>query len=199
MKYCDVQVKPAMISRIKMKGLRGVTTLLLSFPLLCTCVYGQSKSESEDRIVQESQIREAVIRLQMEEWSRNMDSYEAQAKEPWEKETARGLNYKVYFVRIKGKDPSDQFVKRLSNIPRVVKKASLAQTRASGSAGVLDRQTHETGIIFSADAIRWLGSDFVEADGGYYCGGRCASARTFAVHLEAGKWTAKILRVNALS
>lgn len=193
------EMKTAMIHGIKMKGLRAVTTLILSFPLVCTCAYGQSKAESEERIVQESHIRESVIRFQMEEWSRNMDNYEARAKEPWEKETARGLNYKVYFVRINGKDPSDKFVKRLSNIPRVVKKASAAQMRTSGSEGVVDRQTHETGIIFSADAVRWIGSDSVEADGGYYCGLRCASARTFAVHLEAGKWTAKLLRVNSLS
>jgi len=90
-------------------------------------------------------------------------------------------------------------VKRFSIIPRVVKKASEVQRLASGSAGVLDRQTHETGIIFSANAVRWLGSDSVEADGGYYCGGRCACACTFAVHLEAGKWIAKLLRVNAIS
>jgi hypothetical protein len=188
-----------MILMIVIKSLRTVTALLLSLPLLSTCVYGQSKAESANRYVQESQIREAVIRFQMEDWWRSMDKYKGEARKDWEKETAKQLNYKIYFISINGKDPSDQFVKRFANIPRVVKKASKAQMRASGSAGVLDRQTHETGIIFTANAIRWLGSDSVEVDGGYYCGGRCARASTFALHLESGKWTARLLRVNGVS
>jgi hypothetical protein len=135
----------------------------------------------------------------MEVWWRKMDKYEGQARKDWEKETAKQLNYRVYFIRINGKDPSDQFVKQFEDIPRVVKKASEAQMRASGSAGVVDRLTHETGIIFSANAIRWLGSDSVEVEGGYFCGGRCAQASTFSVHQEAGKWTVKLLRVNGIS
>jgi hypothetical protein len=188
-----------MILGIQLKSLRTLTTLLLSLALLSTCMHGQSKAGPAERIVQETQIREAVIRFQMEDWWQSMDKYSGQARKDWEKETAKELNYKVYFIRINGKDPSDQFLNRFSNIPRVVKKASEAQMKASGSAGVLDRQTHETGIIFSANAIRWLGSDSVEVDGGYYCGGRCASARTFAVQLKTGKWTAKLLHVNGLS
>jgi hypothetical protein len=184
---------------ITIKGLRIITTLLLSIPLLSTYVSGQARVQTTERTIQEIQIREAVIRFQMEEWVRNMNEYEARAKEQWEKETARGLNYKVYFISINGKDPSDEFVKRFSDIPRLVKKRSNAQMRMSGSEGVLDRETHQTGIIFDASPIRWLNNDSAEVDGGYYCGGRCARASTFTVHWEAGKWTVKLLRVNGIS
>jgi len=184
---------------IDSKELQRVTILLLLLALLPSSMHSQGVPESTRRIAQENQIREAVIRYQMEEWRRNMNTYEAQAKEQWEKETAKEKNYKVYFISINGRDPSDEFMKRFSAIPRLVKKASMAQMRNSHSAGVIDRETDQTGIIFSANTVRWVKSDSVEVEGGYYCGTLCASARTFAVHLEAGKWAAKLLRVNAVS
>jgi len=49
-------------------------------------------------------------------------------------------------------------------------------------------KTKQPGIIFSANAIRWLKDSEVEVDGGYHCGGLCASGEVFTVVLENRKW-----------
>jgi hypothetical protein len=194
-----LRAEPSMIIRTHSTASRLVVFVLLSFFTLYASGLDYAQSESANRKAQELEIRAAVIRHQMEEWWRNMDAYESHAKERWEKQTAKEENYKIYFVSLNGKDPSDEFVKRFSDVPRIVKKASSSQIRMSGSSGVLDRETQQTGIIFKANAIRWLQADTVEVDGGYYCGGRCASAITFTVHQEAGHWEVKQTHVNAVS
>ncbi len=62
------------------------------------------------------------------------------------------------------------------------------QTKKPDGGWVIDKKTKQPGIIFSANAIRWLKDSEVEVDGGYHCGGLCASGEVFTVVLENRKW-----------
>jgi hypothetical protein len=147
----------------------------------------------------EDDIRETVLRHQMEDWIQELNKAEADAKEKSEKEIAHDLNFKFFFVEINGKDPSDDFMKRFQGIPRIVRKSSSAEIAKVMRMPVVDKETQERGIIFSADEIRWLGKNHVKVDGGYHCDGLCGAGYTFDLRLENGKWNLKKQRMNWVS
>jgi hypothetical protein len=91
-------------------------------------------------------------------------------------------------VSINGKDPSDDLVKRLQDIPRRIKKVSASEISKQWRMAVLDKGTGERGIIFRADAIRWVSEDAVEVEGGYHCDGLCGLGVIFTLRRQGGKW-----------
>lgn len=157
--------------------------LLLLLPPTVRC----QDAASQKRAAEEN-IRETVIRKQIEDWYRNGDKSEAAARGTTGEAITKELNFKAFFVSINGKDPSDDFIKRLRNIPRTIKKVSRSRAGKRWRTAVLDRATGRRGIVFSANDIRWLSKDQVEVKGGYYCDSMCAAAKVFDVHLENGRW-----------
>jgi len=139
-----------------------------------------------------------VIRHQMEGWVREGDKNQAAAKDKIERDVAARLNFRVFFISINGKDPSDELINRFRDIPRSIRKISSERPR-KGPHTPIDRTTGIPGIIFSADAIRWQTKDLVEVEGGYYCGGLCAAGITFKVERQNGKWLVKGSRMNWIS
>jgi hypothetical protein len=154
---------------------------------------------AEDKVAEEENIRLVVIRKQMEEWAQGADQSEAEAKDETEKCVAAELNFKVFFVSISDKDPSDKFIERLRDIPRIIKKVSASEISKAVRMPVVDKITRQRGIIFSADRIRWLGKNSVEVEGGYHCDGLCGAGITFRVGREKGKWVVISERVNWIS
>ena len=116
------------------------------------------------RFAAEDAIRESVIRYQMKDFKSD-----------------------IFFVDINGKDPSDDFMKRLSDMPGIVKKASASAFNKENML-VVDKETGKQGTIFKAGSIRWLSPDAVTVDGGYYCGGLCAAGIVFRLRRKHGKW-----------
>lgn len=141
----------------------------------------------------------AVIRYQMEGWYRGGDRSEAEARNQTEKTVAKVMNFKVFFVSINNKDPSNAFLRRFRDIPRVIKKVSDSTINKSGMNEVLDRATGRRGVIFRVGNIRWLSTDSAEADGGYFCDGLCGIWETFALKRENGKWGVKSVRIHRIS
>ncbi len=179
------------------KELRTVATMttLLAF-LLCPAF---SQGPAVDAKVRDEQdIYAAVIRHQMEEWVGGGDKSEAEAKNDNERSVAKILNFKVFFVSLNGKDPSDEFINRFRDVPRSIRKVSSAERSKSGRRP-LDKTTHLTGIVFDAEDLRWLDKDSAEVKGGYYCGGLCASGITFTVRRENGEWVVKTSHMNWIS
>jgi len=158
----------------------------------------QSQDRGTEHKADEQDIFALVIRNQMESWIRGGDKSEAEAKNDSDKRIANSLNFRVFFISIKGKDPSDSFMKRFDDIPRTIRKVSNEEP-AKGPHTPVDKTTHRAGIVFSADAIRWHGSDLADVEGGYYCGGRCAAGITFIVQREKGKWVIKDSHLNWIS
>ena len=148
---------------------------------------GGTKSDAED------DIREVVIRHQMEEWARN-DEYQGAGQGRQESAEAKQLRHRVFFISISDKDPSDGFMKRFQNFPRKVKKRSGALLPTPAGGWVEDRETHLPAVLFSADEIHWTSASDVEVRGGLHCASSCGHWDSFIVHLDGGKW--KVIRVD---
>ena len=155
----------------------------------CFC---QSAASSE-----EETIREAMVRYQMQGWIEGGRQSEKRAKTAAEKAVAREMNFKVFFVSINGKDPTNAFINRLRDLPRVIKKVS--SSRADKEFDVVDKATGQRGIIFRANQIRWLNKESVELDGGYVCGGRCGIWATYKLNRNNGKWAVAAEMVHRIS
>jgi hypothetical protein len=151
-------------------------------------VRAQAPADGTARAAAETGIRAAVLRYQMENWWLDGEQNERLAKTPDDKNAAKDKNFQVFFVSINGKDPDDEFLKRFSDIPRTIEKASAAWLNKKEDNNPRDRKMHEAGIIFSADEIHWIASDSVRVDGGYFCGTQCGAKITYSVQFQDGKW-----------
>ena len=170
--------------------------LILLITSFVTC---QTVSAANRRLADEQDIREAVIRKQTEDWIKGGDKDEAQAKDADEKAIAKMLNFKIFFVSINDKDPSDDLIRQLRDIPRIIKKLSASEISKSWRMPVVDKASRQRGIIFSADKIRWLGTDSVEVEGGYHCDGLCGAGIRFRLKRENGKWLVKSSKMEWIS
>jgi hypothetical protein len=159
----------------------------------------QGRPDLVTRAASEEDIREAVLRYQMEDWIRTVDKDEAEAKNQTDKEAAQHYNFSIFFVEISGNDPTDDLMKRFAGIPRIVKKASNSETRKTAGMPVVDRKSQERGIIFSADDMRWLGKNHVKVEGGYHGDGLCGAGYTFDMRFERRKWIVRKARMNWIS
>jgi len=170
---------------------------LLALAVLLSPAYCQSPA-ADTKLADKQDIYAAVIGHQMEEWVKGGEKSVAEAKDEDERSIAKRLNFEIFFVSIEGKDPSDDFINRFRDIPRTIKKASSEEPN-KGPHTPVDKSTHRTGIVFSADTIRWLSENSAEVEGGYYCGGLCAAGITFKVIRENGKWIIKNSHMNWIS
>jgi hypothetical protein len=184
---------------IERLNVRKVITFFGILFLLAGGAKSHGRPEAASHAASEEDIREAVLRYQMEDWIRTVDRDEAEAKNQADKEAAQHYNFKIFFVEISGKDPTDDLMKRLATVPRIVKKASDSETRKTLGMPVVNRDTQERGIIFSADDIRWLGKNRVKVEGGYHCDGLCGADYTFDVRFEKGRWIVRKARMNWIS
>jgi hypothetical protein len=173
--------------------------VLIALRPSCTCALAQDRSAASERGTQEEDIRAAVIRYQMLKWIGDIEKDEREAKNEADRQAAKKYDFQIFFISINDKDPSDAFVARFGDIPRRVKKDSQAVTDPSLSRRILDQETHQRGIVFGADAIRWRSHDSVDVEGGYYCGSLCASEETFKVRRQEGTWVVKKSRVKSVS
>jgi len=144
---------------------KTITSLLLLF--LFTSV---GFSADNARKNEEDDIREAVFRWQFEH---NASGQQQKAE--------------AYFLQVGEKgDPSDAFMERFAKHKPPVRKGSACT--ADMAKGVLDKNTGEKGLIFRVTSIDWKSDSEVNVKGGYYEAGLSASANTYTVKKEKGKW-----------
>jgi hypothetical protein len=167
--------------------------------LLCGATASQEATVSDQRSADEEDIRESVIRKQMEDWIKDGDKNEAEAKDETEKGIAKMLNFRIFFISLNGNDPSDDFINRFHDIPRAIKKGSAAEVARVQRMPVVDKASGQRGIVFSADRIRRLGKDSAEVDGGYHCDGLCGAGIKFKVKRENGRWVVKRTKMQWIS
>ncbi len=177
----------------------GVATLL-SAGEFASFTFAQGSPAKSLRTEQEENIREAVIRIQMERWYHAYDEQEHKAKEQWERDHARKMNFRVFLVSVNGKDPSAEFLARFKSIPRQIKKGSLGYFEKEPSPGWLhDRESHRRAIEFNVGTITWRSEYSAEIDGGYYCGGLCAARYLFKVQWVGNSWVVKETELKMIS
>jgi hypothetical protein len=177
------------------------TRLTISVTFLGLFILSQhidAQDSKTNRKADEDDIFALVIRSQMEQWIRDGDKSEAEAKDATDKDIAKKLNFIVFFVSINGADPSDAFMKRFSDLPRTIRKASSAVPDKRPHTPK-DKSTGQSGIVFDVEDLKWQNNDLAEVQGGYYCGGLCAAGITFTVKRENGKWAIKDSHMNWIS
>jgi hypothetical protein len=174
---------------------RVALAFLLSFTLvsggLCRTAQAAQTQGKKSQTEQEDDIREAVLQKLMQDWVRDLDKDEAEAKNAADKESARHYNFRIFFIEINEKDPTDEFLKRFVNIPRTLKRVSDADVRKTTRMPVVDKGTGERGIIFRVDSVRWRGTGHAKVEGGYHCDGLCGAGYTFDVRFEKDRWIVK--------
>lgn len=166
----------------------NLAVFAVSLVIPSPAAFARTELSPAERAAQEDEIRAAVLRYQMMRWFTQGDRAEREARNESERRLARGLNFRFYFISINGQDPSNDFVKRFQDLPRQIKKVSRCNQKKRYLGSVVDKDTKQNGIIFSADSIRWLGPDQVEVDGGYHCGNLCGGGEVFSMQLQSGKW-----------
>jgi hypothetical protein len=126
--------------------------LLLLLPLLCSSCGPSAKL---NRAKAQDDIREAVFRYQFAQFQHGAE--------------------RIYFLRIAGEDPSDEFMHRFSADKTPVKKASESEP---GTRGV----TCEVG------QTKWTGEKSVEIPASYRIGEKGAARYMFFLKWDNGKW-----------
>lgn len=173
-----------------------VSLIVVSGPLaLC-----RTASRHAGRSAQEENIREAVIRYELA-WTHAGNTVHDEGTDRAGAAIAAHLDARLVFVSINGKDPSDQFLKRLRNVPCVLKHACPLRkvSEASTFPWVSDKETHAPGWVVSADDIRWKGRKKAVVEGGVSCGSLCGEEQEFVVRLRHGRWRVKRMRVKGVS
>jgi len=135
---------------------------------LSTVPFHSSAEGQETRSEEEDEIREAIVRYQVDNWDMRAD---------------------VYFVEVQSKDPSAAFLRRFEDLPKPVKKKSAGKEKKDiAGFHVEDRRTKKRGVIFDQGAITRLGDSSVDVDGGYRCATLCMASGTYHVKRQEGRW-----------
>src|SRR5262245_46089903 len=137
----------------------GRVPLYLS--LLCSVALSlfsaQALKDSKLRATAEDDIREVILKRQMMEWATSGDKNEKEAKTKTDRDIAHRLNFQIFFVEVEKKDPSEAFLKRFSEVPRIVKGVSESTVGKQWRMAVIDKRTGQPGIRFYVDKVVWKG------------------------------------------
>jgi hypothetical protein len=166
------------------KSLVGVFALCVLFP---STVLAQPAKRAHSQAADDD-IREAVIRYEIASWGEVGDKGEHEAEALSGKVVPKRLNFKVFFISINGKDPSDVFMKRFESFPHRIEKLSRSKIDRKSMNAVVDRTTGEKGIVFKVETIKLQGANAAEVEGEYYCDGLCASRQTIKLRRKQGVW-----------
>lgn len=174
---------------------RAFSVLLLMSSACGPVLISQTIGMGEARRSDEAAIHALILRNQMEWWYRRADKNEADAKENWQKESAKALNFRVFFVSLAGTDPSKGFLEQFRDIPRKIKPRSSARINMRGA---VDRVTGQSGIIFSTGKIEWMDWRTARVSLGYWCGGRCGGSVLFILEKNEKEWVIKTSEQQAI-
>jgi hypothetical protein len=83
----------------------------------------QTQTDPSARTAQEDSIRETVLRYQMEGWANDGDKNEREAKDQQERNIARQLNSRVYFLSVNGKESQRRILEALPGLSSDYKKS----------------------------------------------------------------------------
>lgn len=149
--------------------------------ILLTLLSGSCASPQHDeRAKAESDILEAVFRYQFQHDGRALLN-----------------NAAAYYIAIKGRDPSDEFIRRFGGHIPQVKKASLC--RIDAREGVRDAKSDQRSLRFDVGSVKWTGNTQVEVSGGFYKHGLSASGNTYYLIQQNGVWSVTQVKVIWMS
>jgi hypothetical protein len=120
-----------------------------------------------DREKQEEEIAEAVFRYQF-----------------LHNASGRQQNAKVYFLSLRYRNPSKEFMERFTGNTPVVSTVS----ECTEDDDIRDLQTDARGILFRITNIKWVTPTRGEVSGGYDEGRLSSSGDTYYVEKRDGRW-----------
>jgi hypothetical protein len=97
----------------------------------------------------------------------------------------------IFLVFDKDTDPTDAFIKRLTDIKLRIRKGSkskIAYSKNSGSQVVFDKDTNEPGVLIGVSGLKLLGAGKAEVKGDVYKGLRWGVGGTFIVKKADRRW-----------
>jgi hypothetical protein len=127
-----------------------------------------SKAEIED------QIREAVLKYMFEHSA-----------------TEQHLHTSTFIIAInKGKDPSDEFMKRFDGHKPIVKKL-WQSTYTSDTGAIVDKETGRGAILYNVGSVEWINEKESMLEGSYYIAMLYGGGCRYRVVQEGSKWEVK--------
>ena len=100
----------------------------------------------------------------------------------------------VFFISIRGKDPSDEFMKRFAEDKTRVYKHSLAITDSNGTAR--HKETRVDGTLLFVERIEWKSDTELAVKAGCLNGPRAGTRYTVTLKREGDGWRAVAKKVN---
>ena len=91
----------------------------------------------------------------------------------------------VACLDIDGKDPTDEFMARLSGVARPIRRRSECHWQTMGGVWT---STGERGALVGSGALRWKSRTKVEATAGYWSSGLDSRSHAYTLRKEKGKW-----------
>lgn len=146
-----------------------LTTVALS---KCPVAFAQDATGDEDSI------REVVLRYQIKSWELNAD---------------------VYFVEINSKDPSKEFLNRMADLKKPVKRKSDSKQAGAAKEYVRDKRSRLRGVIFDQARVIKKTESTVDVEGGYFCGSLCMASGTYHLQLRGTTWVVTGFDVSIIS
>jgi len=135
---------------------------------LSTVPFPSAVEGQQSRTEEEGEIREAIVRYQIDDWDMRAD---------------------VYFVEVQSKDPSAAFLRRFEDLPKPVKKKSAGKEKKDiAGFHVEDRRTKKRGVIFDQGAISRPNDSVADVEGGYRCATLCMASGIYHLERQEGKW-----------
>jgi hypothetical protein len=103
------------------------------------------------------------------------------------------------FLRVDGKDPSNELMARFAPMGKTMNKASGAYFDQSKLGVPLDLSSGESGMLLSVDSIKWLFGDRVEVRASLTCGHLCGEGGLYELVKTKGHWTVETRKEHWVS
>jgi hypothetical protein len=156
-------------------------------------------AEPPSRKAAEDDIREVVLRYLLNYGIRHTDNPPQQPPSPGTPPPTERRRYKVLFVSVEQKDPSEKFLRRFRDLSVPLKRGSLAQDPGPRAtyrtpSGWKDRETGALGLRYSLGRILWRGEDKAEIPASWNSGTKSGMVATFVVERKEKRW--RVVRIG---
>jgi hypothetical protein len=148
------------------------------FLLLTNATMQRGPADIPTRQASENDIRETVVRYQIQTWKMAAASY---------------------CIKINDKDATKDFLERFSSPS--VKRASQCKSKRIDPVMtvVVDRATKKQSVIFDIGQPHWVSDHEVEVDGGYFCASQCMAGGTYHLVYEGSHWVVKNYAIHFIA
>lgn len=135
-----------------------LTAFVLLALALPVCLYSlpardQAPADPAVRAAQEANIQESVLRYFIVNWQKSSEQIQSKSKDPHVHRIPNFVKSQTCFISLNGEDPSDDFLRKIGDLPCLAKKAS---QMGEVNWYISDPVTREPAPLFTVRNIRWI-------------------------------------------